>query len=361
MKHGCFAIILSVCALAGCQNRAAQELLERELRLQEDRIYELEAQLDQQGGRHCREIPGSIRYEEATEPDRWLNGGSTPAVESPLDPPPAERTPVRPPRVEQPNDLDPPTLRPPKVVPPPGSGAPKIQSTPAPKARESSTHEGSTTGAPRFSPPDKREPWEENAFEIPLEGPSAARPRAKKTSQPKTGSDIASGRITAITLNRVLTGARAGQAGLTVIVEPRDAAGKLQPVAGDVAVVALDPLASGAAARIARWDLGEEDVQHLIEAGSKGIALDLDWPAGPPACRTVNLYVRYVTPDGRELRAEQRLELDVHAPARTTWNKAAPRAAQDAIETSPSDVRTVGHEVEFIPKKKPGPQWSPER
>lgn len=138
-----------------------------------------------------------------------------------------------------------------------------------------------------------------------------------------------------ITLNRALTGgyshdARFGDAGVSVLIEPRDAHGRLVPAAGPVSVVVLDRGRSGDAARVARWDFTAEQISTLYRKTpyGEGIYLEMPWPGSPPDRGHLHLFVRYTTQDGRHLEAS--CELDVALPSRreTAWQSLSSAAVE---------------------------------
>jgi hypothetical protein len=200
-------VAFALTLVAGCRhNHAAHELIERELRWQEDRIYELEAKLEDaqreldafRGVTYPREVvtretvsdgvpirsriveessPRSSAPIDAsrTTPPSRDNGGTVPQVELPAPsrvvpgPPPAVApTIIAPPTVDVPEGLPSkrPAVTPPPAVevpPPPAANEPK---TPAPPAgtREPPTIPPPTTvpppfktmSSPKFVPPSAR-------------------------------------------------------------------------------------------------------------------------------------------------------------------------------------------------------------
>ena len=84
----CITILIACCFLPGCQSGGNTELMERELRLQEDRIYYLEDQL----ARCCEEIqsrdrelasPGASKT--SAKPTPALRNSSAPPAGVPMD------------------------------------------------------------------------------------------------------------------------------------------------------------------------------------------------------------------------------------------------------------------------------------
>jgi hypothetical protein len=146
-----------------------------------------------------------------------------------------------------------------------------------------------------------------------------------------------------VTLNRALTGgydrdARSGDAGVAVLVEPRDVQGRLVPAAGPISVVLLDRGLSGNAARVARWDFTAEQTATLYRKTpyGEGFFLEMPWSGNPPAHSHLHLFVRYSTKDGRNVEASREVDVAVPAGKGRNWLALTPSAG----ETQP--VRTAG-------------------
>jgi hypothetical protein len=239
-------LVLALTALlaAGCQSGGGQELLERENRLLEDRVYALEDELD----KHCDLLD---TYERENEQLRQQLGER-----------PASR---RAPSQDQ--------LRPPDIeLGEPTSGLP-------PRSRDVILASG----------------------ESPL------------GDAPPLDADA---RVERITLNR-LSASSAGEARLTVIVEPREADGQVVAAAADVSIALLDPALPGEQARLARWDFTAAEAARRFRWTALGPTMhfELDWPESAPTGRALQLYVRYTTRDGRRLLAD--------APVRVPLSSAA--------------------------------------
>jgi len=374
MKH--FAHILGVCCLlAGCRNPAAQELLERDLRLQEDRIYELEALVEKYECNAC---------DKGAPSGKTLRSEFFPESDSGSDPAP------RPGGVELPPGIDEPSgpLKPPSVERPPGSEASRDEAPQFLPSSRSKNHGGiKSTGPsggksnyPRLGPAEG-EPWQDGDFEIPIEE-EAKKPRTKASP-----ASLGHGKAERITLDADRTRSRnrdgkSGDEGLDVVVQPRDAQGRLLRPAGSVSIVVLDPTFSGPQARVARWDFAAKDIVSLAstQRPEEGLLLELDWPGTPPHNRTLNLYVRYLTPEGRELRTEQQVDVSVVGGKRT-WERAAPQrrpiqgprerdeeweedrneAPREARRSYPEREPREDIDVAAVPLRVRLPAWSPNR
>ena len=152
-----------------------------------------------------------------------------------------------------------------------------------------------------------------------------------------------------------------------MVIEPRDARGRLLDAPADIQVVALDPALTGQEARVARWDVtAAEASARLGDGPDRGIHLNLPWPDRPPAHNKLHLFVRYLTSDGRKLQADGLVEvalpgrplggLDARAASRgrAFLRGGGPRraAARGALAADGQRLSDPG---------PPRPVWSPER
>jgi hypothetical protein len=142
-------------------------------------------------------------------------------------------------------------------------------------------------------------------------------------------------RVDRITLNRALTGGydrdtRSGDAGVAVLVEPRDAQGRLVPAAGPISVVLLDRGLSGNAARVARWDFTAEQTATLYRKTpyGEGFFLEMPWSGNPPAHSHLHMFVRYSTKDGRNVEASREVDVAMPAGGGRNWLALTPAAGE---------------------------------
>jgi hypothetical protein len=203
-------------------------------------------------------------------------------------------------------------------------------------------------------------------------------------------------KVAAITIRPIVAGgSRAGQPpggdGIALWIEPRDQAGNLVRAAAPVAVVVLDPDPSmtGEAARVARWDFAAEATGAFYRktATAEGIFLELTWPGDPPKHRSLEVFVRYTTDDGRKIEVRRKIHLDLADRPRVEphaeWSRRAAPASVSATaypsDKSPSSTAKespalsdaspsqrpragspAGDESAEKPKLQP-PAWSPDR
>lgn len=287
--HWMIALVLTLPPL-GCRSHGNHELLEREMRWQEDRIDELERQL------------GEVEQQRAScqRENEALLGEAGGGAKSVSEPSSGERSPE--------HDL----TSPPDVILPDADKAPPPGELPEPEPPAGPRMEPSGPGGPDSLP---------------------------TVPEGETGS--AGSGVVRITLNRQLTGGhnvdrRPGDEGVLVVVEPRDATGKILQARGDVAVVVLDPAESGQAARVARWNFTAKEAAARFRRTPLGTGMHfaLRWPRAAPVHRQLNLYVRFTTADGRKLLAEKPIDVDLPGQQARRWTTAPEPARLSAAAAS---------------------------
>jgi hypothetical protein len=379
MKAWPFALIGLTClAAAGCRTNPAVTALERENRDLEDRIYALEDDLQrgQEDLAKCRRDNQSLRKggRASTQLESPDQTGRSPQAGGPkLVPPRASRGAAEAEEEESPHiyvqtpkkplakDEIPETLKSPIGTPPrPVPGQPKRQGES--KAGEAPRFTPGTSPPQGSSPLRDAEPLREprklnvpgGASEKDKTGKSRPRPPAAGWAVPVGGTSIVpsadSAQVDRITHHRLLVGGwefdgRPGDEGIFLLVEPRDAEGRLLAAAAPVSVVLLDRGLAGEAARVARWDLTAEQVATLfrrLDVG-EGIYLELPWSAAPPVHGHLHLFVRYTTRDGRRLEASRELDITLaNQAAQQDWTPGSGLKTSDEREggTRRSDFPT---------------------
>jgi len=160
---------------------------------------------------------------------------------------------------------------------------------------------------------DKPEPGSPFLPEVPknIEGPT------KNFLPPTPDTDDAStlNEATHLKINADLCGGydddnKPGDDGINVSLEPRNARGRAVGGYGDLIVVVRDPRLSGPAAYVARWEFTAEQLAEVFGASADGeMNLTLAWPDRRPSNESLDLYVRYITPDGRKLDAKEPIDI----------------------------------------------------
>ena len=325
----CWCVLVASAAAVGCKSDLNQQLLERELRMQEDQIYQLQDALQEKCDRLSRTAGenASLRKQlgivdaDASLPPR-IN--VPPAVAAPAGAGPGRSVIVPPPVLVPPAiDLSAPAGPPPAGGRGPAAGGPRFSAPgagsgagSAPPSRlsppVSSGPAPAAGGPPALAPPSL-----DGVPPLPDEpaggagGPTLPPGRQLSYEQSLDGD----GSITHVVINPTRTECFDGDGdgrsdGLAVVFEPRDADERMVTAAGDVSIVALDPAAGPSASAesgcIARWDIpAREAIGHFRRTSrARGLHFVLRWPDEPPRSDHLRLLVRLTTFDGRVYDAE---------------------------------------------------------
>jgi hypothetical protein len=364
MKTGLLFVLMSAVVFAGCrsQSRVNQQLLERELRLQEDCIWRLKwAMEDQQRALDdARAQADTFKKEADTVRGKAASGPD-------LSPPSSILAPA-----ESGRDSEAPRLPPapgaspgdaPLVEPPP-SGAPSLR---APGT-------SSEPSAPRRrNPPRSREAFEGPAI-TQASAVSELRSRTSDKENPpeRLNPDLT---IDRIVLNEAVSGGlnldgKPGDELLGVVIEQRDAKDARMIAPGDVSIVVVDPAIEGKASKIARWDFDADEVAKHVRRNREGAALqfELPWPKMPEHS-DLRLFVRFTTYDGRKLEANLPIEVQLTSGGGWKQKQEVSPATHEEIEppAAPSEVDAPEPpKPEDAPPSEPPPaerrsKWSPNR
>ena len=366
MKAWHWAIFWLGCLAAiGCRTDPRIAALEQELRLHEDRIYQLQDCLEDANNdlASCRQEnqvprggPGTADVEIDVAPEPLSDDGISPPKPSTQREPIKRPAPETRPKSDAKPDLKidlPDLLQPPATPSRPSPGVPGIGETP---------ESGGT--APKFQPNSDK------SGRLP--------PRV----DPPSDADPESARADMIALSDLLTAGfdadgRSGDEGLSVVVQPRDVDGRWMTAAAPISVVVIDPALSGQDARVARWDFSAKQTAQLYRklGSGEGFHLELPWPSGVPLHRRLRLFVRYTTADGRRLHADKPIEValaaDPAAPGpfptspSPTWRRKASGEQAASAGVSPSRLAAPSPPVEQpgqpVARNPRRPLWSPER
>ncbi|MCC7085275.1 MAG: hypothetical protein IT427_09740 [Pirellulales bacterium] len=359
MKTALCCVGLSLLAFAGCRSssRINQQLLERELRLQEDCIWKLKWQIEDQQralddaraqAETYRKEADAVRGKAASGPDLAppssilapAEGGGRDTEAPRLPPAPSVAEPL----IERGTEIAPPT-----ISPPPGT-------------------RGSHRGNPLRPRSEKHEP------KLVQAGATSSASRAKRLVDSPDPPERLNPDLTIdrIVLNEKLSGGlnldgKMGDELLGVAIEQRDAQDARMIAPGDVSIVVVDPALDGQAAKIARWDFDADEVAKHVRRNRDGAALqfELPWPRQPEH-NDLRLFVRFTTYDGRKLEAN--LPIEVQPADRGGWKQSqVSLAAHEQEPATPSDAET---DVPQNPEDRPmsespparrQPKWSPDR
>ena len=336
--------ILLVCGLClvvgGCRGGGGSELLERELRLQEDRLFQLQDALDQ-----CQAMLDASRRENQAIKKEIISGDRGAATESGV---PGG---ISGPTIEMPAGDDEPASR---LTPPKRGGSPRRKLESEPEIVPGVEVEPGMPDEPEVVPADEIPAYEDA-------------PR-KRVGGRGASTAVTDKRIVKLALNKQLTGGlshdgQAGDEGIMVVFEPRNAAGQLVKESGDVSIVVIDPAVSGPAARVARWDYTSDEVsQHFRKTAlGQGLYFELPWPSQPPKHKKVQLFVRYTTTDGRKITADQPINVDSNDRQVKNWKQSAssgkPSGKSNTAKNGTAKGATLKDLVARDPMKRREPQF----
>jgi len=281
-------VAFSCVATVGCKSDLSQQLLERELRYQEDQIYQLQdelqdkcARLDMLSGENQ-----SLRKQLGVTPGDSLGRSRTGAprpASAPVTVPPALHIPeaIRGPAPTA-APLAPPALDniPPLPVKPSSTSEPTPLALPEP----SDSAAAPAAGSPESQP-------------VPVAIPVAY-------DQPLSDSRPIRIEISTTTTNCFDDNGDGTTDGIAVTFEPRDAAEKLVPAPGVVAIAVFD--ASAPSTPIASWTIPTEQAARHFRPTTRlrGMHFSLRWTGLPPTGDHVRVAVRITGPEGAVLETD---------------------------------------------------------
>jgi hypothetical protein len=330
------AALLALAALsaAGCKSNGNQELLERELRNQENTIYDLQSEVEdaQQRLESCRRENSELKRE--VQGGGPAAPGGDPSTNPPRGPgrlpPDIDRLPDAPRRPR--SDITVPDL--PKIDL--GTPAPPADSAPPSDSSAPGTRASSELSAPPLLNAINGDPHATEGS-VRSSGNNVADDAATNEPMPPMSSPE---EVRRIAINRLMSGShsygsRPGDDGVRVVFTARDEYEHPILAPGAVSVVVVDPEVVGAESRVARWDFSAEETAAHFRPGTfaKGYHFDLIWPDHPPAHDRVKMYVRFSTPDGRNFEAQQTIHIASAADAKR-WSMVSPVAAPQQWEAS---------------------------
>jgi hypothetical protein len=291
------AIVMAVGVAAGCKSDLNQQLLERELRYQEDQIYQLQDELQEK----CARLDSVAS--ENTSLRRQLGVGDTDPVSRTRPARPTPATPAAP--IAVPPAIQIPDAGRGPAGPPPGAPAaipgglapPALDNIPPLPVKPSSVTEPAPLSLP-----------------APLD--AAAKPASVPVAVPVAyDQPLSDGRPVRLVVNAATTACFDDNGdgrsdGINVTFEPRDAAEKLVPAPGAVSIAVFET--ADPSAPIATWTIPAEqaDAHFRRTTRLRGMHFPLRWTGVPPAGDHVRVVVRLTAADGATL------ETDATVPAR---------------------------------------------
>jgi hypothetical protein len=292
----------------GCKSDLNQQLLERELRYQEDQIYQLQDELAEQCARleHVAGENSSLRKQlgvsdaDSAAPSRGRRPRA-PGVPPATNVPPAIEIPDAPrlPRGGSPAprgggppvDLAPPTLE----------GVPPLPTEPGRAVPTTDAGSGlSLPPAAAIIDPAAR-PIESAEAESPVQaavadGPAPALVRLSY-DEPSDGGEAIRLAINPSASSGVDANGDGRSEGLSLAIEPRNQGERLVGLTGDVTITAYDAAAGSGAPPLARWTVAAADAAARFRPTGRrrGLVIDLPWQGTLPAAGHVRVTVESPT------------------------------------------------------------------
>jgi len=288
--------IVAVACLAsvGCKSDLSQQLLERELRYQEDQIYQLQdelqdkcSRLDMLSGENA-----SLRKQLGVTPGDSLSRSRTGA------PRPASAPVAVPPAIQIPEAIRAPAPAAPSLAPPALDNIPPLPVKPSSQPETSLQPEPSPLALPEPLDAAAAAPAStDEAPPIPVAVPVAY-------DQP-----LSDGRPVRLEVSTATTACfddngDGSSDGIAVTFEPRDAAERLVPAPGAVTITVFD--ASNPTTPIASWTIPTEQAAAHFRPTTRlrGVHVPLRWTGVPPTGDHVRVAVRVTGPEGAVLEAD---------------------------------------------------------
>jgi hypothetical protein len=287
---GLFALLL-----AGCRSNAQQDLIAREMRMQEDQLYAMEDYISQYQQLVCK-----YRSENAALRRQMADGSNE-------------------------GDVD--------ELPRPGSNV-----------RPGAERSGPTFRAPHT--PSRNEP-ESDVIEIqvpdipPLEGSTSTQGDSEITTttynerageaasaageKPNGQSTTHSEPPHPVSLRgEVIANDSGGGPRLMVDVERLNPSGQGTAFVGTLSLLLLERSADNIPQNLARWDFSAQDVQSAAEpaAGEHAMRFYLELPADTPVSNASEIWVRLLPREGKKLLAHA--DIDLRQPGEFASHRAAP-------------------------------------
>ena len=334
-------LLLQATLLAGlgCRSDLSQQLLERELRMQEDQIYQLQdelqdkcARLDRTAGENSS-LRRQLGFNEGDAPARGRGpsmpgspalpprmpmgagpGPSQPTLVPPAIDIPAARTPASTPAAPPPATLPAPGV----VAPPTLEGIPPLPAEP--RFPSGASTQGSfpvTPAAATANIAGEGSSVTPAASIVDATGQALAPPTASSGELPADRrlspeeSLAVAGRITHLVVNPARTACFDGNGdglsdGLAIVIEPRDGDERLVTAAGDVSITVFDGSGPPGGGSVARWDIpaSEATARFRRTSRNRGLHFVLRWPGPPPQGDHVRVQVRLTTFDATSFETD---------------------------------------------------------
>jgi hypothetical protein len=307
------AAFVATVVAGGCRSGAQTDIVEREMRHQEDQIYALQDDLS-----NYQQLVCQYRSEnEALKHQLYENQTSevTPATKndhgmSRLKPSP--QTPMPPSQKSKGPSLGEPETSPP--TPQPNLGEPEVPPLGNTSTQESGSQQSNHRGIVARSATPTSVPREHQvSYEAADRAGSTEGPISHPAPAVESGNSLdTTGQAEQVILRgQVVAKEAEAWPRVLVDVEPISLSGEPAAFRGSLSLMVLDPCRVGYATSVARWDFSAEDLEHATVRTTEGTALEfpLQLPPGTATAGPVELWVRLLRDDGRKLLAHATIDL----------------------------------------------------
>ena len=299
--QGCLILPFLFIGTVGCKSSGSTEALQRELRYQEDMIYQLQD--------YIRTY--KCYLEECRQENEACRQHAKPAAQGPSVIKQHPDVQLMPLDVQVPQNK---SLQPPKIE--------------LPGAAHGMGSQFSTQALGTF--PDENvyasEPISTQWATALPEDVTLARYQESILRDPSVPTPLAAGRvihdpeIIALPFSEGHAGGyiEEGQfSGVWLLLSPRNAAGQKVRPRGELSIALINPRAySSDAARLANWKFSSSQLDLITEDLPVGesLLLELPWLGDAPLDSLLKMYVRLITPEGNQLIVDQRVDLALKEP-----------------------------------------------
>ena len=300
--QGCLILPFLFIGTVGCKSSGSTEALQRELRYQEDMIYQLQDYI-----RTYKCYLEECRQENEACRQHAKPGAQAPSVLKQQHP----DVQLTPPDVHVPQNK---SLQPPKIELP---GA--AHGTPSPFSSQAL---GTFPVENVYASEPISTQW---ATTLP-EDVTLARYQESILRDPSVPTPLTAGRV--IHDQEIITlpfseGHSGGYtedgnfSGVWLLLSPRNAEGQKVRPRGELSIALINPRAySEDTARVANWKLSPSQMDLITEDLPVGesLLLELPWSGDAPLDSLLRMYVRLITPEGNQLIVDQRVDLALKEP-----------------------------------------------
>jgi len=305
--HGCLILSFLIVGTVGCKTPGNTEALQRELRYQEDMIYQLQDYIRTYKCylEECRQENETSRKQAAgSESPSALKQNLHPDVH--LAPPNAQRL--------DGERLDGGRIKPPVIeLPKANKGAAARLSPDLIAAAYTEKLYDTQPITTHWTYPLPKNVTLARYQESILRDPSVPTPLGPSER-------INDSVIVSFPLNKGYAGGYREDknfGGIWLLLSPRNAAGQKIRPCGELSVALINPRAySTEKARVANWKFSPSQMELITEDLPVGesLLLELPWSGEPPLDSLLQVYVRLITPEGNEFLVDQRIDLAQKEP-----------------------------------------------